>query len=154
MCNFGFGNRNIYETYCIEWRNDNVYSIWTSVAILPFRNCVYFHANSYTVQHMIWHETRGAGISIIGGADIHIFVFCPINFFWNRLFLQSVNTNIWISAPTIIDIPAPLHETVESSNSIENELNFRVQTAARTTSKVISVNILRRYSEFYFIVTI
>jgi hypothetical protein len=24
---------------------------------------------------------RGAGISIIGGADIHIFVFCPINFF-------------------------------------------------------------------------
>ena len=33
--------------------------------------------------------------------------------------------------------------TVESSNSIENELNFRVQTAARSTSKVISVNILR-----------
>jgi hypothetical protein len=52
--------------------------------------------------------SRGAGISIIGGADIHIFVFCPINFFWNRLFLQSVNTNIWISAPAIIDIPAPL----------------------------------------------
>jgi hypothetical protein len=25
--------------------------------------------------------SRGAGISIIGGADIHIFVFCPINFF-------------------------------------------------------------------------
>jgi hypothetical protein len=24
---------------------------------------------------------RGAGISIIGGADIHIFMFCPINFF-------------------------------------------------------------------------
>ena len=31
------------------------------------------------------------------------------------------------------------HETVESSNSIENELNFRVQTAARSTSKVTSV---------------
>ena len=54
-----------------------------------YTNCVYFHANSYTVQHMIWHET------------------------------------------------------VESSNSIEIELNFRVQTAARLTSKVISVNILR-----------
>jgi hypothetical protein len=53
-------------------------------------------------------RSRGAGISIIGGADIHIFVFCPINFFWNRLFLQSVHTNIWISAPPIIDIPAPL----------------------------------------------
>ena len=32
-----------------------------------------------------------------------------------------------------------LHETVESSNSIENELNFRVQIAARSTSKVTSV---------------
>jgi hypothetical protein len=49
--------------------------------------------------------------SIIGVADIHIFVFCPINFFWNRLFLQSVNANIWISAPAIIDIPAPLGKT-------------------------------------------
>ena len=28
------------------------------------------------------------------------------------------------------------HETVESSNSIENEINFRVQTAARSTSRV------------------
>jgi hypothetical protein len=25
--------------------------------------------------------SRGARISIIGGADIHIFVFCPINLF-------------------------------------------------------------------------
>jgi hypothetical protein len=40
------------------------------------------------------------------------------------------------------------HETVESSNSIENELNFRVQTAARSTSKVISVNILRDILSF------
>jgi hypothetical protein len=47
-----------------------------------------------------------------GGADIHIFVICPINFFWNRLFLQSVNKNIWISAPAIIDIPAPLSRWV------------------------------------------
>ena len=36
------------------------------------------------------------------GADIHIFGFCTINFFWNQLFLWCVNTNIWISAP-----PAP-----------------------------------------------
>jgi hypothetical protein len=39
-------------------------------------------------------------------------VFWPINFFWNRLFLQSVNTNIWISASAIIDIPAPLYIVV------------------------------------------
>jgi hypothetical protein len=31
-----------------------------------------------------------------GGGHIYIFVFCIINFFWNRLFLRSVNTNIWI----------------------------------------------------------
>jgi hypothetical protein len=32
------------------------------------------------------------------GAHIHILLFCVINFFWNRLFLWSVNTNIWIWA--------------------------------------------------------
>jgi hypothetical protein len=38
---------------------------------------------------------RGAGISIIGGADIHIFVFtdCKNNWFQNKLIGQ--NTNIW-----------------------------------------------------------
>ena len=35
---------------------------------------------------------RGGGRSIIGGgADIHTFVLCIINFFWNRLCLQSVH---------------------------------------------------------------
>ena len=43
-----------------------------------------------------------------GGADIHIFMFCIIYFLWKRLFLQSVNMNIWISALPIIDFPAPL----------------------------------------------
>jgi hypothetical protein len=54
-------------------------------------------------------------------------MFCPINFFWNRLFLQSVNTNIWISAPAIIDIPAPLtqlqsdYTTIPTENIIREE---------------------------------
>ena len=34
-----------------------------------------------------------------GGDHIHTFVFCIINLFWNRLFLRSVNTNIWIWSP-------------------------------------------------------
>ena len=38
------------------------------------------------------------------GVHIHIFVFCIIHFFWNRLFLQFVNTNIWIWAPPIIEL--------------------------------------------------
>jgi hypothetical protein len=59
---------------------------------------------------------RGAGISIIGGADIHIFVFtdCKNNRFQKKLIGQ--NTNIWISAPPIIDIPAPLGTRATGSN--------------------------------------
>ena len=38
---------------------------------------------------------RAVASSIIGGgADIHIFGFCTINFFPNQLFLWCVNTNI------------------------------------------------------------
>ena len=46
-----------------------------------------------------------------GGADIYIFGFCTINFFWNKLFLWCVNTNIWISAPppSIIELATALH---------------------------------------------
>ena len=46
-----------------------------------------------------WFTNRGCRRSISGGAHIHIFMLCIINFFWNRLFLQSVNTSIWICAP-------------------------------------------------------
>ena len=56
---------------------------------------------------LFMHMLRGHGRSISGGAHIHIFVLCIINFFWNRLFLQSVNTNIWICAPPRIDLPRP-----------------------------------------------
>jgi hypothetical protein len=45
-------------------------------------------------------EHRRRKIDKWGGGDhIHIFVFCIINLFWNRLFLRSVNTNIWIWSP-------------------------------------------------------
>ena len=73
-----------------------------------------------------------------GGADIHIFVFCPINFFWNRLFLQSVNTNIWISAPAIINIPAPLVRDISfqlylskmPSDDLQTEYLYRMTSHA------------------------
>ena len=61
---------------------------------------------------------RGAGRSIIGGANIHIFVFCTINFFWNRNLDFKVNCfySLWTRIyeycppppPPIIDLPAPL----------------------------------------------
>ena len=58
---------------------------------------------------------RGAGRSIFGGANIHIFVFCTINFFWNRNLDFKVNCfySLWTRIyeywpPPIIDLPAPL----------------------------------------------
>jgi hypothetical protein len=47
-----------------------------------------------------------------GGAHIHIFMFCIINFFWNWLFLWSVNTNIWVSPPIIELATALLWEQI------------------------------------------
>ena len=48
------------------------------------------------------------------GAHIHIFLFCVINLFWNRLFLWSVNTKIWIWAPPppIIELATALYGMV------------------------------------------
>ena len=60
--------------------------------------------------YVAWKNVRTSGVerSIIEGVDIHIFVFCVINLFWNVLFLRSVNTNIWIWTPSIIELATPL----------------------------------------------
>ena len=60
--------------------------------------------------YYVQNQNTGAARTIIGEANIHICAFCLINFFWNRLFLQSVNTNIWIFAPSVIVLPAPLNQ--------------------------------------------
>jgi hypothetical protein len=41
----------------------------------------------------------GVERSISGGDHIHIFVFCIINLFWNRLFLKGLWTRIYEYAP-------------------------------------------------------
>ena len=43
------------------------------------------------IENFYARRIRGAGRSIIGGANIHIFVFCTINFFWNRNLDFKVN---------------------------------------------------------------
>ena len=44
------------------------------------------------VEKLSWvGGNRGAGRSIIGGANIHLFVFCTINFFWNHNLNIKVN---------------------------------------------------------------
>ena len=60
--------------------------------------------------YVAWKDVRTSGVerSIIEGVDIHIFVFCVINPFWNVLFLRSVNTNIWIWTPSIIELATPI----------------------------------------------
>ena len=48
----------------------------------------------------------GEGSSIVGEAHIHIFVFCIINFFWNRLFLRCSQHEYM--NPPLIELPTPL----------------------------------------------
>ena len=88
--NFNFHFLNLYKMY--------------------FQN--YFANRSIKLEsftsHLQHSRPSGAARAIIGWANIHICAFCLINFFWNRLFLQSVNTNIWIFAPSIIVLPAPV----------------------------------------------
>ena len=88
----------------------------TLVCCVLFVYCDIMH-NVYMLFILLWERClvwvvvivpSGAARTIIGGANIHICAFCPINFFWNRLFLQSVNTNVWIFASSIIVLPAPL----------------------------------------------
>ena len=84
-----------------------------------------------------------------GGAHIHIFVLCIINFFWNRLVLRSVNTNIWICAPPIIDLPRPqVERTLQTTLKTLNQcwkridcfpfLKTTLRIAALSTSWTIS----------------
>jgi hypothetical protein len=97
-----FESRTIYHIHILDGFFSSHRSIGNSMArkspmwVFDQRTASRSHAVIFKVRVCVY---RGAEITIIGGADIHIFVFCPINFFWNRLFLQSVNTNTWISAP-------------------------------------------------------
>ena len=56
-----------------------------------------------------------------GGAHIHIFVFCIINFFWNRLFLRYRWTRIYEYCPPpppSIELAAPLDSATAELNGI------------------------------------
>ena len=55
--------------------------------------------NAWPVVTEVWW---GEGVHYI-----HIFLFCMINFFLNRYFVQSVSTNIWIFAPARPPPPPP-----------------------------------------------
>ena len=37
---------------------------------------------------------RGETRALIGGVNIHIFLFCPTNFFWNQLSLRLISKEI------------------------------------------------------------
>lgn len=78
------------------------------IIYLPVMIIIHFFRNYLFPQHSRTKSAdcllastlyTGRGRLIIDGASVHMFVFGVINFFWNRLLLQSVNTNIWICAP-------------------------------------------------------
>ena len=78
-----------------------------------FLTCAWFKSRLRHIYPLESKQTRAVASSIIGSPDIHIFVFCTINFFWNWLLLWCVNTNIWISAPPpppIIELATALTE--------------------------------------------
>ena len=89
-------------TFKVTWRgrgNLSFHIIWVSKVhffIHPVF-CTNFKCERSPCMMVCYSWTGSAKNRIVGkGAGIHIFVFCIINFFWNRLFLQSVNTNKWI----------------------------------------------------------
>ena len=73
-------------------------------------------------------ESRRVASSIIGGTLIHIFVFCIIHFLWNRLFLQSANTNIWIRAPPIIELATRLCERLSQDDQFKKTYDLNKQS--------------------------
>ena len=80
------------------------YETWkVSACMIGMSNFMYLSVVIYThlvsPHHISYGKQGRSKLDNWGGADIHIFVFCTINFFWNRLFLWCVNTYIWISAP-------------------------------------------------------
>ena len=60
----------------------------------------------------------GVANSIIGGANIHIFVFTDLKNNWFQKKLMMQNTNIWILAPPIIEFVTPLPHILSFSIQI------------------------------------
>ena len=56
------------------------------------QKCQFFHSATHKLSYRD-NSWEGGGEA---GADVHIFAFCIINFFWRRRFSQFVNTNIRI----------------------------------------------------------
>ena len=97
----GYASRSLSET-------DRRYSQTEKEALALVWACEKFHTYVYGISFALITDHKPLeviqGRSKVdnwggGGADIHIFVFCTINFFRNRLFLWCVNTYICISAP-------------------------------------------------------
>lgn len=57
--------------------------------MINVRNNLYSFTRNNVYKGALTPAKRQGG----GGANIRVFVFYLINFFWNRVFLQSVNTN-------------------------------------------------------------
>jgi hypothetical protein len=76
-----------------------------------------------TIRPNNWLQVSAVARTIIGGggANIHISVFCFINFFWHQLFLWYVNTNIWIFAP-----PPPIIVLATALLQVNSELLYAI----------------------------
>ena len=83
--------------YIKTWQQLEANVFWKDCWRLIFLHVAFDRNVSWAIQ--IYQYTRAVASSIIGGADIHIFVFTnhKNNWFQKKLIVQ--NLNIWISAP-------------------------------------------------------
>ena len=55
---------------------------------------IYWTPDMSSVRVHCIHSSRAETKALIGGVYIHIFAFCPTNFFWNQLSLQLISKEI------------------------------------------------------------
>jgi hypothetical protein len=96
-------NRGIWRESCVRVLRSWIVT-FLSICYKGSRMLGYSHIDDSKVQQILTlpvvcvHFLSGPKLDAIkgggGGLHIHIFVFCPIDFFWKRLFLRYVNMNI------------------------------------------------------------
>jgi hypothetical protein len=150
----GFGPARPFADGCIRWwfhpQKPLAKSYW-HMALSKIYKRLYLGCRAVTRHDIIMIRFTKLNS---GGVHIHIFMFCPTDFFWKRLFLWYVNMNIWIQY-----VPPPRPPIIASSYG---PARFRlstlyckcIPTMLKETSKKKgrNLNIKEKRKEFWFFI--